>query len=237
MRLLVTRPREDADSFANLLRERGHIPVVAPIMQVVPHPGPPLALDGVQAVLTTSANGVRGLAARTDNLDIAIYAVGPQTAEAAKAAGFKTVHNAAGDATALVEFVAKRADPAKGKFLHAAGEETAGRLRQALQARGFTMETVVLYAARPVTALPEIVKDALSNNTLDGVLLFSPRSATIFVQLVTDAGLNESCARLTAFCISAATAAALGPLTFARVAVAGTPNQDTMLALLPHPEP
>src|SRR5882672_1193895 len=121
MRLLVTRPREDAVSFAELLRARGHTPIVAPIMDVRPHDGPPIALEGVQALLATSANGARALALRTRKRNIALYAVGPQTAEAAKSAGFKTVHSAEGDSTALVEFVAERADPAKGLLLHEIG--------------------------------------------------------------------------------------------------------------------
>jgi hypothetical protein len=37
---------------------------------------------------------------------------------------------------------------------------------------------------------------------------------------------------MTAYCISAATAAALSPLQFARIAVAGAPNQSAMLDLL-----
>ena len=232
MRLLITRPREDADTFAVLLRARGHAPVVAPVMEVRLHDGPALALTSVQAVLATSANGIRALARRTERRTVAVYAVGPQTAEAAKSAGFKTVNNAEGDSTALVEFVAERADPAKGSLLHAAGAETAGRLRQALQAKGFTVETEVLYDAVPVSAMPDNAKQALKEGALDGVLLFSPRSAKTFATLTAEAELQHSCAALQAFCISAATAAALAPLTFARVAVAGAPNQDEMLALL-----
>jgi uroporphyrinogen-III synthase len=233
MRLLVTRPHEDAVSFAELLRARGHIPIVAPIMDVRPHDGPPIALEGVQALLATSANGVRALALRTRKRNVALYAVGPQTAEAAKSAGFKTVHSAEGDSTALVEFVADRADPAKGLLLHAAGAETAGRLRQALQAKGFKVETMVLYDAVPASELPDTAKDALRDGSLDGALLFSPRSAKTFATLTTEAKLEASCGRLDAFCISPATAAALSPLSFARVSVAGAPNQDAMLALIP----
>ncbi len=237
MRLLVTRPRADADAFAQTLRMRGHVAIVAPVMKVLPHDGPPLGLDRVQAVLATSANGIRALAARTARRDVPLYAVGPQTAEAAEQAGFVTVTHAEGDAAALVEFVAARADPAKGVLLHAAGEETAGRLAQSLQARGFGVEVKVLYGAHPVAVLPQAARTSLENGTLEGVLLFSPRSAKTFSALVTDAGLAAPCGDLTAFCISAATAAALAPLTFGRMAVAGAPNQDAILALLPAAEP
>src|SRR6266576_2292959 len=169
MRLLVTRPHDDAVSFAELLRARGHIPIVAPIMDVRPHDGPPIALEGVQALLATSANGVRALTLRTRKRNIALYAVGPQTAEAAKS---------------------------------------------------FKVETMVLYDAVPASELPDTAKDALREGTLDGVLLFSPRSAKTFATLTTEAKLEASCGRLDAFCISAATAAALSPLSFARVSVA-----------------
>src|SRR5262249_31202803 len=73
----------------------------------------------------------------------------------------------------------------------------------------------------------------LRADTLDGILLFSPRTAKTFVQLVGNAGLTLHCAKLVAFCISAATAEALGNLNFTRVAVAGAPNQDAILSLIP----
>ena len=49
----------------------------------------------------------------------------------------------------------------------------------------------------------------------------------------TAAGLADKCAPLHAYCISAATASALGTLEFSRMAVAGNPNQEALLALLP----
>ena len=237
MRLLLTRPREDADALAEILRARGHFPIVAPLMELRLMAGPPVPLEGVQAVLATSANGVRAFAARNEKRAITLYAVGPQTAEAAREAGFARVVSADGDAAALVELVADKADPAKGRLLHAAGAETAGRIRGALQARGFTVETVVLYEAAPLSALPADAERVLREGTLDGVLLFSPRSAKTFAALVGEAGLAQATAPLQAFCISAATAAALSPLSFARVAVAGEPNQSAMLELVPPPAP
>ncbi|MEA2824739.1 MAG: uroporphyrinogen-III synthase [Alphaproteobacteria bacterium] len=235
MRYLVTRPREDAEAFAKTLRVRGHVAIVAPVMEVHVIAGEPLALEGVQAVLATSANGVRALVARTKRRDVPLYAVGPQTAEAARDAGFPIVISAEGDSAALVETMARVADPAKGLLFHAAGAETAGRLRQTLQARGFRIETVVLYETVPVAKLLAEADEALRDGTVDGVFLFSPRSARIFATLVGNAGLAAQCAKLIACCISAATAEALSPLSFTRVAVAGSPNQDAILDLVPPP--
>lgn len=235
MRLLVTRPEEDARSFALLLTKAGHEAVIAPLMEVRFHDGPELNLDSYQAVMATSANGVRALERRTTRRDIAVYAVGPQTAETARAAGFAPVINADGDANALVETVASYASPENGALLHAAGAESAGRLKQNLTARGFTVDAPVLYEAAPVSALPQAALDALQAGTLDGVLLFSPRSAKSFATLTNDAGLAETCTRLTAYCISVATASSLGDLPLAHSVVAGEPNQHAMLAALAAP--
>src|SRR5712691_11190774 len=117
MRLLVTRPRDDAEAFAKALRARGHDAIIAPLMEMRVMAGTPIALEGVQAVLATSANGVRALAAGTTRRDVVIYTVGPQTAEAARDAGFAGVISAEGDSAALVETVAREADPAKGTLL------------------------------------------------------------------------------------------------------------------------
>ena len=233
MRLLVTRPQEAAIAIAAALSAHGHAPVIAPVMEIRIREGAPLSLETVQAILATSANGVRALTHRTARRDLPVYAVGPQTAEAACEAGFQAVHSADGDGAALAEKVAAELDPAKGALFHAAGADTAGRLREGLKAKGFAVEGAVLYDAVPMTALPAIAENALRENLLDGVLLFSPRTAKIFAGLVVAAGLAEKCTPLHAFCISAATAAALGSLEFARVAVAGNPNQEALLALLP----
>jgi len=237
MRLLITRPQEDAVAIAKILRALGHAPIVAPLMDVQFRDGPEMTLEGVQAVLATSANGVRAVARRTARRDVPIYAVGPQTAESARSAGFKKVLSAEGDSNMLVEFVSGHADPGKGQLLHAAGAETAGRVKQALQAKGFTVETVVLYDAVPVARLPEDAFVSLRDGTLGGVLLFSPRSAKTFATLASEAKVASSCEKLDAYCISAATAAALTPLTFARMVVAGVPNQDAMIALIPPAAP
>jgi uroporphyrinogen-III synthase len=232
MRLLITRPEEDAAALAATLNELGHSTLVAPLMEVRIFDGPPLILDGVQAVLATSANGVRAFARRSTRRDLPVYAVGPQTAEAASTCGFQFVYSAEGDAAKLAEAVAGWAKPEKGALLHAAGAETTGGMRQALQAKGFAVTVETLYEAAPAKKLPEKLKQALSGNALDGVLLFSPRSAKVFTNLVTKAGLGGACTGLSCYCISAATAAATGGLAFTRVSVAGAPNQEAMLALL-----
>jgi len=145
MRILVTRPAEDGVEIAHRLGELGHEALLAPLLQVSFFAGTDLDMDGVQALLATSANGVRALGGRTARRDIPLFAVGPQTAEAALAAGFLRVRNAAGDAVALADAVAHWADPTAGVLLHAAGAESGGWLAGALTEKGFTVRRENLY--------------------------------------------------------------------------------------------
>lgn len=204
--------------------------MLAPLLTVRLFDGPRLSLDGVQAVLATSANGVRAFAARGDVRDLPVFAVGPQTADAAVRAGFLRVQNAEGDAAMLADAVPGWADPKAGALFHAAGEEGSGWLADALTAKGFTIRREILYRVEAAPQLPDAAIRALRENSVQAALFFSPRSARIFAGRVAQAGL--SAAGLKAICISANTANALQGLPVLEIKVAAAPNQASLLACL-----
>jgi uroporphyrinogen-III synthase len=230
MRVLVTRPEFDARATAEALRARGHIPLLAPLLEVRFRPGAPQALDGIDGILATSANGVRALAERTERRELPLFAVGPQTAAAAREAGFLSVVSADGDAAALAEAVPRWLT--SGTLFHAAGDNAQGTLAAALAAKGYAVESEVLYDVVAATALPAPAAEALAAGALDAALFFSLLSARIFAACVQPADLADACTRLIAACISEATAKALSPLVFAALRVAEKPNQEALLACL-----
>jgi uroporphyrinogen-III synthase len=175
---------------------------------------------------------VRALARRTQRRDVPLFAVGHQTAGAAKDAGFSTVKSAGGDVQALAAAAVKWAKPVSGALLHAAGAETKGELGESLRTAGFEVRTEILYEAVRVDEIPPDALMALKTGNLDAVLLYSPRSARIFSDGVVKAGVAEQCAALMALCISPATAAALAALPFRTVHVAKRPDQEALLALV-----
>ena len=232
MRILLTRPEEDARIVAERLHEAGHEILSAPLLSVHFHDGPPLDPEGVQGVLATSANGVRALARRTARRDLPLFAVGPQTAKAARAARFEYVENADGDAAALAEAVPRWARADNGVLLHVAGTQGDGRLAAMLGAKGFEVRTEFLYDVVAASALPAGAVEALSQGTLDAALFFSPRSARVFKDCVVRGRLAETCPNVIAVCISKAAATALSPLVFAECRIAAKPNRDALLACL-----
>ncbi|HXB51208.1 MAG TPA: uroporphyrinogen-III synthase [Rhizomicrobium sp.] len=227
MKILITRPQEDGKEIAARLAERGHQALLAPLLTPRFHDGPEPDLKGVQAILATSANGIRAFVRRSGRRDFSVFAVGPQTAEEARKSGFTEVRNADGDAKALA-LAATLWAAKKGVLLHVCGDDAPGTLAENLILRGFKVRRCPLYAIEPATSLPDEARAALAARALDAAMFFSPRSARIF-GLLADGLPTED---LTALCISPATAQALSPTPFARIAVAAKPNQAAILALL-----
>lgn len=230
-RVLITRPIEDAEPLAALLHERGHTTLIAPLLDVHYH-NSPLDLTGAQALLFTSANGVRAAARATEQRDIPALCVGDATAREASHHGFQAVASADGDVSGLADLVRTTCDPALGPLVHVAGTVVAGQLAETLTAAGFTVRRVVLYDAETAAALPAEVANALRADSIDAVMVFSPRTAKTFVKLVHNAGLAPHTANMDMLCLSEAVAQALGdvPRRMTRIAVA--PTQNALIDLL-----
>ena len=226
MKILVTRPLEDGRQIAARLAGQRHQALLAPLLEPRFFDGPEPELSDVQAILATSANGVRALGPRTARRDIPIFAVGPQTAEEAANAGFTDVRSADGDAVALAEAAGRWARPG-AVLLHVCGEDAPGTLADMLCGRGFAVRRAVLYGMAAATALPPDAQAALVRGEMDAVMFFSPRTAGLFLDLARELPI----AGLTAFCISPNTAKVLPPGAFSRILVAEKPNQDAMLKL------
>jgi uroporphyrinogen-III synthase len=231
-RVLVTRPSADAIPLAGELQRRGFDVLLQPLLRIELGDDPLPELGGVQALLFTSANGVRAFARCSELRTLPVFAVGDATAAAAKAERFLSVASAGGDVADLARLVQSRLDPAGGKLLHAAGSAVAGDLAGALSAVGFAIERRQLYDARPAESFDPSIRAALAEGAVDAATFFSPRSAASFVSLVRAAGLAEACRGITAFCLSNAVASAASQIAWRSIAVAPEPTQDSLLAIL-----
>lgn len=232
MEVLVTRPREDAEPLATELSAQGHRVWLAPLLTIRVTADAVPELSEVQALLFTSANGVRAFAARSVRRDLPALAVGEATASAARAAGFVEVASASGDVTALAELAEARLRPGDGVLYHAAGDTTAGDLKARLETAGFAVRREALYAATPATELPAAVRTALAEGRLDAAVFFSPRTADTFVTLIQQGGLSGACRTLAAVCLSPAVAGRLSHLPWREIRTAAAPDRAALLEAL-----
>ena len=236
MKALVTRPRADALALAEALAARGIEAVIEPLLTIRPDPEAGALLDaalgGAQALLFTSANGVRVFAGASARRDLAVFAVGDATARAAKAAGFAQVESAQGAVAELAKLASARLKPEAGYLLHPAAGQVAGDLAGDLAKAGFRVRRAVIYESLPVAGLSAETAALLRRGGIGAALFFSPRAASSFVRLAGEAGLTDSLAKTAAVALSAEVAAALRGLAWRRIAVAESPTESSLLAAL-----
>ena len=232
MRVLITRPREEAQALAALLAARGIDALIDPLLEIKPAPPAALSLAGVQALLFTSANGLRAFAEREPTRTLPVYAVGARTAELARSLGFTAVESADGAAADLARLVQAKLDPGRGALLHCAGAVVKDELAALLLAAGFAIRRTVLYEAIPAAGLLPATERALATGALAAVLFFSPRTAATFVSLARAAGLDSACQHLSAVCLSPAVAEEARALAWRRRLTAARPEQSALLELV-----
>lgn len=231
MRLLITRPEPEAEAMAATLRAAGHEVLIEPMLEVAPVPDVALPLDGITALLVTSANALRALAAHPDLprlLPLPLFAVGEATAAAARRLGFRSVTAGPGTADALVPRL-KTALAPSGRVLHLAGDVLAADLTAPLAEAGLMHKSVVVYQTMERDAFDPAVLAALRDGAIDGVTVLSPRTARVFAGLCRAARLPLD--EMTVYCLSAACAAGLGA-TAARIRIAERPALDALFALI-----
>lgn len=235
MRLLVTRPRPDAGKQAERLRASGHEVIVEPLIDIVYRDIGRLPLEGVQALVATSRNGLRALA-RNEALENArklpLFAVGPATAAIGESLGIRRIHVCDGRATDMAERIGQECAPGAGCILHLAGSRLASDLKGDLEALGFRVKQPRLYESARLSALSADLVARIAGDGLDGLLLMSPFTAQSWVELVREAGVSDKAMQLRHYCLSTSVAAGLDGFAAGHVAVAENPNEDDLLALI-----
>ena len=233
MRLLVTRPQEDGERTAALLRARGHSVLLAPLLRIEPLAAE-FGAGPFAAVLTTSANAARAVAGHmriAELRSVPLYTVGQRSAEAARAVGFVTVNSADGDAHDLTRLVAQQFAGAAAPLLYLAGEDRSVDLAEELGRHGITVRSAVVYHAASSERLPPHAEQAIATGDIDGVLHYSRRSADAFLKCADAPGLHKRALGLAHFCLSAQVAAPLTAAGAADTRIAARPEESALLDL------
>jgi uroporphyrinogen-III synthase len=235
MRLLVTRPEPDATELEAHLVARGHEALIEPLIMVSFDEGDPIDLEGVQALIATSRNGLRALA-RSPVIHgaraLPVFAVGPGTAATARALGFERIVAGSANSRELVTLVAEQAEVNAGPLLHLAGDTLAFDFTPELKRLGFRVVRPIVYRTVPASQLSESTVERMRRRLIDGVLLLSPRTAEIYATLVNKHGLVAASRDVLHFCLSAAVAKRLAPIGHVKMDVAAQPSLQEMLALV-----
>ena len=224
--VLITRPEPDASETARLVVVRGFEPVVAPVLHV--RPGALAGPVRFDAIVLTSRNAVPALPPNWR--ETTVFAVGGATAARARAAGFRRVLDADGDASDLEGLVAGACPPgARLLLVHGRGQGRA--LAAALATAGFRVRRRCAYRVVRAAAFPAAAAAALQSDGVRAALFLSAETARAFVRLL-PRRLVGALAGVEALAIGRPAADALSPLPWHGVRVSLRPTLDHVLGLL-----
>lgn len=228
MRVWVTRAEPGAGETAARLRGLGYAVLVGPLLEARALPDPPMDLEAAGALVFTSANAVRMFSQATASRGLPVYTVGDATAAAARDAGFGAIVSARGDVAALARFLIEHRAELAGPILHTCALEPAGDLVGALTEAGISAQAVAIYETAAVMDWPPGVRDALERGELAAVLIHSPKAGRALGDLLRSADPPLG-AHLRVFALSPACAAPLEGLDIAGLAVAQSPQEESLL--------
>jgi uroporphyrinogen-III synthase len=235
MKLLITRPAEDARRQAAPFEALGHEAVIRPLMEVVFARLTPLRLQGIQGLIATSRNALRGLA-RNGTFEAAkrlpVYCVGEGTAGLARELGFARVVPGNGAAKDLISVITYLTTPDAGALLYLTGQHLAFDLEKPLKAKGFAVPRVIIYEAREAdkSAMAEFAQALRAG--VDGIVLMSPRTAAICVKTIKQFKLQREAAAAACYCYSGAVARPLREFDGMTIAIACRPREADLLELV-----
>lgn len=214
MRILLTRPRLDAERLRRRLEASGHEALIAPVIDIAPTSAP-LPSGPFDAMIATSAHAFDFIGRKEADLaflwDLPLYVVGGRTARAARLRGFRNVVVTSDDAASLLRDL-RAWSPKMRRVLFLAGVDRKRRIETALAGDGCEVTVAEVYVARPVDTIDPQISQALRDGAVDAVLHFSRRSASLFVDLAKGAGLDAALRAMRHFCLSADVALGLAKI-------------------------
>ncbi|MEH6629316.1 MAG: uroporphyrinogen-III synthase [Halopseudomonas aestusnigri] len=229
---IVTRPTVDQEPFISELKAVGREIVLSPVFDIHFFQGDALNFSNVQAILITSANGVRAICQRSNDFNLPVYCVGDSSAQTARDVGFENVFSANGDVADLAELINSNLSSHEGRLLHPAASKLAGDLGGLLSEKGFHYQREILYEAKALESLNFNIIDQIKYNEIKEISFFSPRSSKIFLKLIKRAEIEKELIECRAYCLSSAVAKHLEPIDGMEVKISDHPTRQSLLKLI-----
>lgn len=232
MRVLLTRPISDSQEIAQALRAKGFTVDLEPLMHVEFLPDPKIIIEHFQAIIFTSANGIRAYHNNNYNKKKCFYVVGERSGQVAQSLGLKEVISANGDVNKLSEKIITELKPTNGPLLYLSGAHVSGDLTGDLQRAGFSIERMPLYKTVERNHFTSETKKKLISGSFDYIPFYSPRSALIFKRLIEKAGLLNTLSTVSALCLSQNISNELNRMCWKQILVAKKPTQKDLYDLI-----
>lgn len=241
-RIVVTRSSDDFDNMAQLIRQADAIPIPFPTIKIIfPEPNEAIRknlnnLEKFDWLVLTSAKGVTGLAKNLDGQtlpqSLKVAAVGPKTAEAIRAQGWR------------IDFVPERYVstailPGLGKLngkrvLLTQGQLAENDLADAIRASGAEVSNLIVYLT--LANSPDAEELARLRDGVDAFTFTSASSVINFIKIIRQADIDiyKPGSKAVFACIGPITAAAAEQNNLPIQVVADEHTLEGLISALEH---
>lgn len=197
--ICITRSLKQAEKSAELVRKRGAVPFLFPVVKQVPVELTDEDLDllknlnAYDALIFTSANALKFFAAAAEKhgitleeVDAEIACVGPQTAAAAAELGFRVSLMPDEFVGSSLAEVIKKGLHQGAKILYPRPKKVSHDLKKELEPLGYQVDEVIIYETVPDDSFVENALSAFEAKKIDAVTFTSGSTVKYFVELLKD---------------------------------------------------
>lgn len=193
MKILITRPIDEAKALAEELADLGYQPVISPLLEIeLFHNLDFQIFDKYDGIIISSRNAIKAIARA--NKSLKLFIVGEQTTEAAKKLGFANSIYMGANIEKLKEAMQHR-----NNLLYLSGVDISDDL-SSLENKFDRLE---VYQAKRVESAPGNFLDFIKLHNLRLCLFFSKRTAQIFLDFVKEYKLESYCGNIIVLSLSA----------------------------------
>lgn len=224
--VLITRPIEDATELADDIHALGYETTIQPFLIIEPVDVTLPDMTAYDALIFTSANGIKAFCAVDTHRDTPIYVVGQNTQKTAEKYGFSTIINADGSLKELESLLNNQEKHQKLLYLRARD------IAHPLQTH-HKMEEVIIYQSIRNHDIPSDLVTSIQNADFSHILFFSRRTAQHFVTFIHHTpSLETGLKRTKALCLGDSMLEFLEELPWHSIHIADMPNRQGMVDLL-----
>ena len=233
MKVLLTRPSEDAISTSNYLKNFSIESCVAPLLKIKKVKHKKIDGEKYDFFLFTSKNGVRNFSLKNENLNNTkiIFAVGRETKEALVNLGYKNLVNTNGNLDNLKMKIVKYLKP-NSKIIHPTYLSQNIQLENFFHNHNCKYFCVQCYSAEKVNEQKSLFKKFMTSKDNNMITLYSSLTAHSFIDEIKKLNLVECSRKKLFIVISEKVKKVLLSFDGFNVLVADHPNENAMIDLV-----
>lgn len=214
----------DAAEYAEAIETLGFTPLHFPLLTIKSLDVPLPDLSRYKSIIFTSINGLNEFSKILDERTLPVYAVGEQTAQAAREAGFTVAGVGAVGAADLAKILPPEGRP----YLHISGVDVA----EEIKVGGLKIDRLPIYKAEKIKTLSDECIALIESKKVAAILFFSTRAVDNFVDIVVNNNIQHDISSIQALCLADSMLESARRLQWKGVRVAKAPNRTGMLKLL-----